>query len=207
MFLLMLTAAAPGSLRGLSTGMVASAALLSALLSLGTMADERPLYSRQKAAARQLVTALRLQTSPRPIYVANDFVSGHSTMSNVAKIAGASSRAEHGISLELYDCALAELPSIRSTVERSPAGDLSLTTVLPPCASFAFDGTSAAKLLQYLHGSHLSRNPAISYEFPHIEVGQDRRVEFGPVMTMTVRRSALLFYDFEKGDWVFVDSQ
>lgn len=213
LFLVVLTAAGAGVWRNLSLGLVAAGALSSALLFSAEAERQRPVDRFRQTAARQLMVALRSQSSPRPIYVVNDFVSGHSTMANVLAVAGATTVAERGSSIGLGTCGVTEVRSIRSAVVTTPGGDLSLTTTLPACAEFLFEGASARELVRHLDGTHLTRSEAIAYDFPQValassgQAGATRIATFGSVMTLTVRHSAVLYYDFEKGDWTFVPSQ
>ena len=211
-FLAMLACAFPyARLRGLTLVLLICSSFAAALVSFDRLRSEKDYYATRYEAARDLVSELRASDkSGEPIFVVNDFVSGFSTEENVARVAGVRDKIYRGSSIQAIACSKSQMQAITTRVERDDGSVKILRIRLPGCARFSFEGAREDMILAHMSGSRLYRNLNIGYFIPGLRVlrerqtGKERIYDFGKTMTVIVKDSAVVYFDFPTGKWVYL---
>jgi predicted membrane-bound dolichyl-phosphate-mannose-protein mannosyltransferase len=159
-------------------------------------------------SSSNLIDTIKSSPSIEPVYIMNDFVSSFSKEENVASYAGAVGEYKRGSSLELFNCQDPEILQISQQV--NVEGNLKLfITKIPDCMNFTFQFAGDKKILDNLSGDSLYRNETISYRFPYIKIGHDKKsgkdkVEsLGNVMIANIKDSAIIYFDFSNRKWIY----
>lgn len=181
------------------------------LLSISNLTDTRLLYAMHYRASRALVDKLRTTGNQNQrIVVVNDFVGQFSKQKNIAKFAGMSGELIRGSSIVLDECRMEDIRNISTKLEEISSNEKILKIDIPPCAKFEFDGANPKLIRANLEGWLLKRNNYISYLMPEIswdrlKVSELEYVEdFGKTMTVQIRDSAVIYFDFGANEWVYL---
>jgi hypothetical protein len=144
-------------------------------------------------------------------YVFNDFIGAYSRQQNIAIYSGSTSKFLRGSSISLDSCDISMLRLIRTSVVIDETGNKFITTDIPSCASFVFEGASQKKLIENIKGSTLRRNDHIYYKFKNLEITKSRftgntQISFGKHVEIFVSSKVnALYYDFYDNKWVLTD--
>jgi hypothetical protein len=160
-------------------------------------------------ASRELVDELKvIRSAAKPIYVVDDFVSGYSAEQNVARVAGMTSELDRANSLILDGCRAEDLDAVRYQVTHLPGQETDITTSIPKCASFEFEGGVPALISRRANGSEVARNEQVSYVIPELKfehtISGKPSYDLGRVMTVRVHGASVLLYDFHKRQWMYI---
>ncbi len=179
--------------------------------SISKLSVTRDMYALQYDASRSLVDKLRTITNQgRRLVVVNDFVGGFSKQNNIAKFAGMPGEFIRGSSIRLDECRREDVRNISIILEKISSSDKIVKVDIPACAKFNFEGASPKLVLANLEGSNLKRNNYISYLVPEIRLGRTKASgieyveDFGGTMTVRIRDSALIYFDFGTSEWVYL---
>jgi hypothetical protein len=181
------------------------------LLSISKPTTTKNMYAMQYDASRALVNKLRaIGTQDRRVVVVNDFVGGFSKQNNIAKFAGMPGELIRGSSIRLDECRMEDVRSISTKLENISLNDKILKIDIPTCAKFEFEGANPKLVLSNLEGSYLKRNNYTSYLVPELRLGRTKVAgieyveDFGRTMTVRIRDSAVIYFDFSVSEWVYL---
>lgn len=181
------------------------------LLSISKLTETKNMYAMYYDASRALVNKLRaIGTQDRRVVVVNDPIGGFSKQNNIAKFAGMPGELIRGSSIRLDECRMEDVRSISTTLENISLNDKILKIDIPTCAKFEFEGANPKLVLANLEGSHLKRNNYTSYLVPEIRLGRTKVAgieyveDFGKTMTIRIKDSAVLYFDFGTKEWVYL---
>ena len=182
------------------------------LFSINKWAASRDVNQMIFNASRKLVGKMKeLENFPRPVFIVNDFVGRYAEPELIAEFAGIEGTFSRGNSIVLGSCQLEEIRNISTKIDRSTENEISFEITIPQCANFVFEGADTPLLLEHLKDKHLSRNGRISYYFPELVrrklpniYGTEGVEDFGRVMNITIKKSAVMYYDFQSNEWVYL---
>lgn len=103
-----------------------------------------------------------------------------------------------------------ETQSISAKTLKSSQEEKILQVDLPMCAICDFEGASTRLLFANLEGNRLKRNDYISYLLPGFDLISSKATgimnvkDFGKTMTVKIKNSLAIYFDFAVTRWVYL---
>lgn len=165
-----------------------------------------PFEALRYEVIRDLFATLRTHKGKKPLIIVNDFVLGYADPKALEILVPTQTPLIRGTSLYLDGCPERDLYKIETTIDQKK-NEIVISSKLPDCARFTFE--SAPKLANFVAGEVINRNEAIEYRF--IPASNSAFLDVpgwtGRDLTIITRGSDVLYYDFQKKDWILIKAE